>query len=104
MAHQNTLRMLVVLEPKSGQADKVISELQKIVEPSRAEPGNIEYRLHRTTEGAVKVILFEQWKDRAILDEHLKTAHYQQFAKTCEPLLEKPVLQSITFLEAVDPA
>ncbi|WP_336356756.1 putative quinol monooxygenase [Pseudomonas granadensis] len=49
------------------------------VEPSRAEPGCIEYHMLRDKEDPTLFIFYEIWESRARLDEHSNLPHMKDF-------------------------
>ena len=49
------------------------------VEPSRAEPGCIEYHMLRDQQDPTLFIFYEVWQSKAHLDVHSALAHMAQF-------------------------
>ncbi|WP_434708434.1 antibiotic biosynthesis monooxygenase [Pseudomonas sp. R1-1] len=49
------------------------------VEPSRAEPGCIEYHMLRDKEDPTLFIFYEIWESQAHLDEHSNLPHMKDF-------------------------
>jgi len=49
------------------------------VEPSRAEPGCIEYHMLRDKEDPTLFIFYEIWASQAALDEHSALPHMREF-------------------------
>ncbi|MGY2290742.1 putative quinol monooxygenase [Pseudomonas sp. SDO528_S397] len=49
------------------------------VEPSRQEPGCIEYHMLRDQQDPTLFIFYEIWASQAALDEHSGLAHMKQF-------------------------
>ncbi|WP_319267367.1 putative quinol monooxygenase [uncultured Draconibacterium sp.] len=52
---------------------KLVNELGNA---SRAEAGNIEYTLHKKTDGPSTFCLIEKWKDQAAIDLHNSSPHF----------------------------
>ena len=52
------------------------------VEPSRAEPGCIEYHMLRDKEDPTLFIFYEIWASQAHLDVHSNLPHMKQFFET----------------------
>jgi len=50
------------------------------VEPSRQEPGCVEYHMLRDQQDPSLFIFCEVWADQAAFDAHCALAHMQQFA------------------------
>ena len=59
------------------------------VEPSRAEPGCIEYHMLRDLEDPTLFIFYEIWQSRAHLDVHSALPHMAQFFEQRMTYLER---------------
>ncbi|MCF4994267.1 antibiotic biosynthesis monooxygenase [Pseudomonas syringae] len=59
------------------------------VEPSRAEPGCIEYHMLRDVEDPSLFIFYEIWETQAHLDVHSNLPHMQQFLAQRMEYLER---------------
>lgn len=64
---------------KEGHADEVAELFRQMVEPTRAEPGNLLYLAHRSPTEPNRFFLYEQYTDQAALDAHRAAPHFQQF-------------------------
>ena len=82
------LTLLAKVTAKADCEQKLFSELQAMVEPSRAEPGCIKYVLHRLPGDARTFWFVEEWKDQAALDEHKLTPHYKHMKERTADLVE----------------
>ena len=49
-----------------------------MVAPTRAEPGCINYDLHRSQDDASRFVLYEGWRGKAELDAHMASPHFTQ--------------------------
>ncbi|OUM07877.1 antibiotic biosynthesis monooxygenase [Pseudomonas syringae] len=72
--------LIAVLNAKTGKEAALKEALLALVEPTRAEPGNIEYVLFEKRDEAGTFYMRECFENQAALDAHVATAHYQQFA------------------------
>ncbi|MFJ2363628.1 putative quinol monooxygenase [Pseudomonas sp. NPDC087697] len=59
------------------------------VEPSRAEPGCIEYHMLRDQQDPTLFIFYEIWQSRTHLDVHSNLPHMQQFFENRMDYLER---------------
>jgi len=59
------------------------------VEPSRKEPGCIEYHMLRDKEDPSLFIFYEIWASKAALDVHSALPHMQKFADSRMDYLER---------------
>ena len=63
--------------PEKAEAFEAL--FRAYVEPSRAEPGCIEYHMLRDKEDPTLFIFYEIWESRAHLDVHSNLPHMQEF-------------------------
>ncbi len=64
---------------KEGHSEDATALLRKMVEPTRAEPGNIMYLVHRSPTEPRRFFFYEQYTDQAALDAHRAAAHFQEY-------------------------
>ncbi|MGY4531133.1 quinol monooxygenase YgiN [Pseudomonas sp. TE3786] len=64
---------------KPEQAEAFRALFSAYVEPSRAEPGCIEYHMLRDQEDPNLFIFYEIWQSQAHLDVHSALPHMQRF-------------------------
>ncbi len=73
------LTLVAFLRAKPGQGDELGRRLFALSEPSRAEAGNINYDLHRSTEDPDVWMLYENWATPSALDEHFEMPYMKEF-------------------------
>ena len=61
---------------RAGEADRVEEALRKMVAPTRAEPGNLDYQVFRDPADRSLFVLFERYADEAAFDAHRATPHF----------------------------
>ncbi|WP_347903907.1 putative quinol monooxygenase [Pseudomonas purpurea] len=71
------------------QSDAFEALFRAYVEPSRAEPGCIEYHMLRDQQDPTLFIFYEIWQSRAHLDVHSNLPHMQQFFDNRMEYLER---------------
>jgi quinol monooxygenase YgiN len=71
------LHAAVPIEPE--HRDDALDTIEDLVEQSRTEDGTVDYRATTDVEDPNTVRFFEQYEDRAALEAHLQTDHYEQF-------------------------
>ena len=76
---------------KPGKEEQVKQELLKLLSPTRAEDGCINYDMHESIDHAGQFLFHENWESRKSLDRHLATAHVQNFLRQADQLLAEPV-------------
>lgn len=61
---------------RAGDEERVADALGEMVEPTRAEPGNLDYQVFRDPNDPSLFVLFERYADEAAFDAHRATAHF----------------------------
>jgi quinol monooxygenase YgiN len=61
---------------RAGEAGRVEEALRKMVAPTRAEPGNLDYQVFRDPDDAELFVLFERYADQSAFDAHRATEHF----------------------------
>jgi quinol monooxygenase YgiN len=85
------LTVIATIKAKEGRADEVQDELLKLIEPTRAETGCINYDLHRMNDDPNCFLFYENWISKEDLDQHLATPHIADFLSKADDLLAEPV-------------
>jgi len=60
------------------RADEAAALLHELREASRAEAGCIGYEVARSATEPGAFVLYETWADKAALDRHYETEHFQR--------------------------
>ncbi len=69
------LVVVAMTQTKPESVEHVKANLMKLVEPTRAEAGCIQYDLHQDHEDPSLFVFFEQWESLEYLEKHLASAH-----------------------------
>ena len=85
------LTVLARIRAKAGKEEEVLREILSLIPPTRAEDGCINYDLHRSQEDPALFLLYETWRSRRDLDEHLAMPYLQAFLGKVPELLAEPV-------------
>ena len=88
---KNTFRAIAHLKAKPGKSQTLKEALLALIEPTRNEPGCMEYVLYEdhATEGIF--YMSEEFENEAAFDAHIQSDHFQNFAKMTDELLVDPV-------------
>ena len=87
---------------KEGKQDEVIAILKKMITLSREEPGCAFYTVNQSLENPRKLLLYEQYRDRAGYEAHMATEAFKEnILGRLAPLLESRMRD---FYEVVEPA
>ena len=99
MSSGDVVVSLATLVAREGRRDDLRRALLTLIEPTRAERGNLDYVLFEKTESPGTFIMREAFASMAALGEHQQTAHYAAFAAQADDLLAEPL--ALTFLTPV---
>lgn len=83
---------------KQDKVELVKSELLKLVEPTRAEAGCINYDLHQDNENPAHFLFFENWETRELWQDHMSNTHLAEYLKAVEGAVESFTVNEMTFI------
>jgi len=85
---------------QEGQLENVLSLLKEAVAKSSAEAGNLKYQVYQGNENDHTLILFEEYVDKAALDFHRSSSHFQEVVvQQIVPLLDNREVILASLLE-----
>lgn len=70
-----------------GEEGTVAAAIDALIEPSRAEPGNLAYEPHRDPSDPRTFLLYERYVDEAAYRAHGESPHFRRAAEQALPLL-----------------
>lgn len=82
------IRIVATLIAKPEHTATIHRAVERVVEPSRQEVGNIQYDLHEEIGHKGTYVFFEVWASQEAVDHHNNTVHFQNFVKEIEGKLE----------------
>ncbi|MGB0413432.1 MAG: putative quinol monooxygenase [Coraliomargarita sp.] len=92
------LTIVATIKAKADQVDLVQSELLKLIEPTRAEAGCINYDLHQDNENPAYFLYYENWETRALWQDHMNNEPLKRFVTATEGALEELSVHEMTQL------
>jgi quinol monooxygenase YgiN len=79
------------IKAKAGLEQQVANAVHALVQPTREEPGCINYDLHQSFEDKALFLLYENWISKKDLDEHLEMPYLKDFLAKAPDILAEPV-------------
>ncbi|WP_300607723.1 putative quinol monooxygenase [Trebonia sp.] len=73
--------MIAQYKARAGEVDRVAAALRNMLEPTRAEPGNLEYRVLRDPDQPGVFVLLERYADEAAFEAHLASPHFTTYLR-----------------------
>ncbi len=93
------LTIVAIFQAKPGREEELAQALLKLVAPTRAEAGCLNYDLHRDQEVPGRFLFFENWETRAHWDAHMLTPHLKNHQTTSPPLVATAEILQMTEME-----
>ncbi|QDV58970.1 putative quinol monooxygenase [Rosistilla oblonga] len=90
------LTIVAHIHAKADQIDFVKSELEKMVAPTRAEKGCVQYDLHQDHDHPTHFMFFENWESRELWQDHSNSQHVQAYRAASEGAVESFTLHEMT--------
>lgn len=95
------ISIIAVLKARPGKTESLRDALKALLQPTRQEPGNLDYALFQLRDEPETFYVRESWRDEAALEEHIALPHFQAFIGLMESLLAEPLrLDYLTPIEA----
>jgi len=88
---QEKVTVVAKVKARADRIEQVKQELLALVEPTRQEPGCIDYVLHQSADDPSVFLFYENWRSQADLDTHLQKPHLKQFLDKAGALLAEPL-------------
>ena len=85
------ITVIARLKAKPGAEKRLEDLLKSLVEPTRREPGCINYDLHRDLEETGVFYFYENWRSDKDLERHFQTPHLASLQEIAPEVLAEPV-------------
>ncbi|MDA9830089.1 antibiotic biosynthesis monooxygenase [Akkermansiaceae bacterium] len=92
------LTIIAHIHANPEQIDLVKAELHKVIEPTRAEKGCLNYDLHQDNEDPAHFFFFENWESRELWQAHMESLHLKDFKAATEGSIKDVVLDEMTHI------
>ncbi len=90
------LTIVADIHAQPDRAELVKTELQKLIPPTRAEAGCLQYDLHQDDEDPAHFLFFEIWESRDLWQDHMKAPHLAAFQTAAEGAIVELVVSEMT--------
>jgi quinol monooxygenase YgiN len=84
------------LTVKAAAIEAVKTELLKMIAPTRAEEGCIEYRLHQDNDDPTVFIFYENWESLVCLERHMESEHFKCYVAAVGDLIADKIVHKMT--------
>ena len=90
------LTIVANIHANPDQVDLVKSELEKLIPPTRAEQGCIQYDLHRDNADPAHFMFYENWESRDLWQAHMDNQHLKDYLDATEGAVEEFTVNEMT--------
>ncbi|MCT8003734.1 antibiotic biosynthesis monooxygenase [Sphingomonas sanguinis] len=84
-----SVKIVAVLTARADSVDRLRALLDGMLEPSRAEPGNLRYDLWQDQSDPNRFVLDELYTDADAVAAHRATPHFQNYLSRIGDLAER---------------
>lgn len=92
------LTIVANITAKAGKVDLVNTELEKLIDTTRAEEGCLHYDLHQDNENPAHFMFYENWESRELWQTHMNAQHLQDYMTATEGAVAAFTLNEMTKL------
>ncbi len=92
----NALTIVAHIEAQADKVNLVRSELLKLIAPTRAETGCLQYELHQDHENPAIFKFLESWESRELWQAHLDSPHLSAYAEATGGAIAEFVINEMT--------
>lgn len=78
-------------EPRPGKERRLLDELTRILEPTRAEAGCVRIHLYESMREPSAYFIHSEWIDERAFETHAELPHMRRFLGVADELLTHPV-------------
>ena len=97
--NSKSLTVIAQVKARPGKEAEVRKELLSLVEPSRKDPGCLNYDLHQAVNNPALFMFHENWTSKELLDQHLQKQDLQAVLGRVGQMVAEP--PEITLWERV---
>ena len=88
---QKTVTVVALMVAKPDKIDQARTALAALLEPTRREPGCINYDMHQNLDDPARFIFYENWTTKADLEKHAQSDHLQALLQRSDELFIEPI-------------
>ncbi len=92
----STLTIVADIRVRPDRVEQAKAELLKLVAPTRAEAGCLQYDLHQDNDDPAHFLFFENWETRELWRAHMESDHIAAFRAATEGAIESVALSEMT--------
>ena len=90
---------LTIVANITAKADKIAlvkTELEKLIDITRAEKGCVQYDLHQDNDNPAHFLFYESWESRDLWQTHMGAQHLQDYVAATDGAVVEFTLNEMT--------
>ncbi len=92
------LTIVANIMANSDHVALVKTELLKLIEPTRAESGCINYDLHQDNDNPAHFVFYENWESRELWQTHMNSQHLQDYLVATEGAVDNFTVNEMSII------
>ena len=88
---ESKVTVIARIKARADKVQRVEEELRKLLAPTRAENGCINFDMHQGATDHAQFLFHENWSSEAALKAHFETPHIKSWLRVAEDLLAEPL-------------
>jgi len=90
------LTIVAHITARADKVDLVKAELEKLIAPTLAEEGCLQYDLHRDIENPAHFMFYENWESRDLWQAHMNNENLKAYKAATDGAVEEFLLHEMT--------
>ncbi|MGY0219587.1 putative quinol monooxygenase [Endozoicomonadaceae bacterium StTr2] len=90
------LTIVANITAKADKIELVKAELHKLIAPTLAEEGCINYDLHQDNENPAHFMFYENWASRELWQAHMEAQHLKDYLNATEGAVDAFTVNEMT--------
>lgn len=94
------LTIVAQITAHDDKIELVKTELHKLIAPTLAEEGCLQYDLHQDNENPAFFLFYENWESRELWQKHINAPHIQAYSRATEGAVASFSLNEMKHIES----
>lgn len=82
------LTVIAKLKARAGSEEALYEACLRLIAPTVAEEGCLNYDMHRSVEDPSVIMFYENWTTRPLWEQHMQAPHLTEFSAATEGMTE----------------
>lgn len=95
----STLTIVARIEAKPEKTELVKNALLRLIEPTRAEEGCLQYDLHQDNASPEVFVFYENWTSRTLWQKHMNNDHLKAYMEETEGAVKSFTLNEMSKID-----